>query len=245
MIVVLENHSFGEVLGQPDAPFLSGLAASGAVLTQSYAVSHPSEPNYLALFSGSTQGVTSDACPLSFGAPNLASALFAAGRTFAGYAEGLPSTGYTGCSYDGYARKHAPWVDFPNVPAAASLPMTAFPSDYSRLPTVSFVVPDLADDMHDGSRAQADAWLSEHLGGFVRWAPTHDSQLVVTTDEDDYSANNRIATLIVGAHVRPGSYAQRVDHYSVLRWIESTYGLPLLGLSAAAAPVPPAIWTQS
>jgi acid phosphatase len=245
VIVVLENHSFGEVLGQADAPFLSGLAASGAVLTQSYAVAHPSEPNYLALFSGSTQAVTSDACPLSFTAPNLATSLRAAGRTFAGYSEELPSAGYTGCSYGAYARKHAPWVDFTNVPASANLPMTAFPTDFAQLPTVSFVMPDLDHDMHDGSRAQADAWLRDHLDGYVRWAVTHDSVLIVTTDEDDYSADNRIATLFVGAHIRRGAYGQRVDHYSVLRWVETMYGLPLLGRSAGAAPVPAAVYGQS
>jgi acid phosphatase len=244
VVVVLENHSFGEVLGQPDAPFLDGLAKSGAVFTQSYAITHPSEPNYLALFSGSTQGVTSDACPLTFSGPDLGSELRAAGDTFAGYAESLPAAGYPGCSADGYARKHAPWVDFTDVPASASLPMTAFPTDYTRLPTVSFVIPNLDDDMHDGSRAQADAWLRAHLGGYVQWAASHGSLLLVTTDEDDSSSDNRIATVLVGTHVRPGSYPQRIDHYGVLRTIEAMYGLPLLGHAATAQPIPPAVWTS-
>ena len=71
----MENHAYSEILGQPDAPYLNSLARSGAVLTQSYAVTHPSEPNYLALFSGSTQGLSDDSCPHTFDCPNLAVAL--------------------------------------------------------------------------------------------------------------------------------------------------------------------------
>ena len=90
---MLENHSYGEVLGGPSAPFLASLAASGAVLTQSFAITHPSEPNYLALFSGSTQGLTDDSCPHQYAGPNLGASLLAAGRTFAGYSEDLPVAG--------------------------------------------------------------------------------------------------------------------------------------------------------
>jgi hypothetical protein len=236
VIVVLENHSFDEIVGQSDAPFLNSLAATGAVLTRSYAVTHPSEPNYLALFSGSTQGVTSDACPLHFGGGNLARSLLDAGFGFAGYSEDLPSVGYTGCSAGGsYARKHSPWVNFTNVPAALNKPMSAFPRDYSTLPTVSFVIPDLRHDMHDGTLAQADQWLREQLGNYASWAVRHNSLLVVTADEDDYSSDNRIATLVAGAHVKPGRYSEHVDHYRLLRTIEDAYALTPLGMSARTA----------
>ena len=98
VIVMMENLSYGEVIGNRSAPFLNGLARRGALFTNSHAVAHPSEPNYLALFSGSTHGVTDDSCPLRFTGPNLASELIAAGHTFAGYAEGLPGTGSPVCS---------------------------------------------------------------------------------------------------------------------------------------------------
>lgn len=237
VVVLLENHSFDEVLGRPEAPFLNSLAGAGAVMTASYAVAHPSEPNYLALFSGSTQGVTSDACPLSFGGPNLASSLMAAGNSFTGYAEDLPSPGFTGCSAGSYARKHSPWVNFTNVPASANQPLASFPSRFEALPTVSFVIPNLDNDMHDGTLAQADSWLRTHLGGYASWAAAHNSLLVVTADEDDRSSDNRIATLLVGQQVAPGRYSQHVDHYGVLRTIEDAYGLPRLGASAKAAPI--------
>ena len=237
VIVMLENHSADEVLGGGQAPYLSGLAARGAVLTQSFAITHPSEPNYLAIFAGSTQGVTDDACPVDFGGANLAQSLLAAHLSFTGYAEDLPGAGSTVCGSGGYARKHAPWVDFPGLPGASNEPFSAFPADYARLPTVSFVIPDLQHDMHDGTIGEADAWLRANLAGYASWSAAHDSLLIITADEDDRSADNHIPTILVGAHVRAGQYGQRVTHYSMLRTIEDMYRLPALGASAAAAPL--------
>jgi hypothetical protein len=229
VVVVLENHSYNEILEGSQAPFIASLAATGASFTQSFAVTHPSQPNYLALFSGSTQGVTDDSCPHTFTTPNLASELRTAEYSFAGYSEGLPELGFTGCSSGSYARKHNPWVNFASVPASVNRPFTAFPSDYASLPTVSLVIPDLDHDMHDGTVAQADQWLRDHLGGYAAWAPAHRSLLIVTVDEDDYSADNRIATVVAGAFVRPGRYSQRIDHYRLLRTLTDAYHLAALG----------------
>ena len=101
VVVIFENHPYGAVIGSPQAPYLNALARSGALFTASYAVSHPSEPNYLALFSGGTHGVTSDQCPTRLGAPNLGGDLIAKGITFAGYAEGLPGAGSQVCEQGG------------------------------------------------------------------------------------------------------------------------------------------------
>jgi acid phosphatase len=244
VVVVLENHAYSEVLGQPDAPYLNSLAHSGAVLTQSYAVTHPSEPNYLALFSGSTQGLSDDSCPHTFDGPNLAVALHAAGRTFGAYSEDLPSVGFTGCSSGGrYARKHAPWANFSNVPAEANQPLSALPQDYRRLPTVSFVIPNLQNDMHDGTVAQGDNWLRTRLGGYASWARSHASLLIVTADEDDTSHDNRIPTLLVGAGLRTGQYAAHIDHYGILRMILDSYKLVPFGLASDAAAVS-GVWAR-
>lgn len=226
-MVVLENHSAGDLVGNTAAPFLQSLIHRGTLLTRSYGVTHPSEPNYLALFSGSTQGVVDDSCPHSFATPNLATALAQHHHTFVGYSEGLPSTGYLGCSYGSYARKHNPWSNFPAVPARASQPMTAFPIHLTQLPDVAFVVPNLAHDMHDGSVAEADAWLHAQLGAYASWAPNHHSVLIVTTDEDDYTESNRILTVVVGAGVRVDYRDnERVDHYGVLRTVLDSFGIP-------------------
>lgn len=237
VVVVIENHAFGEVLGSSSAPFLNGLAARGATFTQLYAITHPSEPNYLALFSGSTQGLSSDACPVRFASANLAGSLLAAGKTFTGYAEDLPHSGYTGCTSGEYAQKHAPWIAFTTVPARSSQPMTSFPSDYALLPTVSFVIPNLVHDMHDGSVAQADGWLRQHLSGYASWAQAHNSLLIVTADEDDRSSDNRIPAVISGSGVKVGQYGQRYTLYSLLRLIEDIYRLPRIANSANAAPI--------
>jgi acid phosphatase len=242
VIVVLENHSLSEVIGRPQGPFLAGLAAHGALFTNFFAIRHPSEPNYLALFSGSTQGLTSDACPVTYSAPNLGHSLLTHGRTFTGYAEGLPHAGFTGCTSGDYARRHCPWISFSDVPPSRSLPMTAFPRDLTSLPTVAFVIPDLQHDMHDGTLAQADSWLRRHLSAYAAWAPRHNSLLIVTADEDDGSADNRIPTVITGAHVKAGHYGQRYTLYSLLRTVEDMYALPRLGHSASA-PAITGVWS--
>jgi phosphatidylinositol-3-phosphatase len=238
VIVVMENHGYGQVIGSPDAPFISSLAQRGALFTSAHAVTHPSEPNYLALFSGGTQGVSDDSCPHQFSAPNLATGLLAAHDTFAGYSEGLPGTGSPVCAAGEYARKHVPWANFANVPASASKPYSAFPAgDYARLPTVSFVIPNLCDDMHDCSVAVGDGWLRDHIGPYVTWAATHNSLVIVTWDENDGSPGNQIPLIFAGQMVRPGRYGQPVTHYSVLSTIEAAYGLPRTGQAATAQPV--------
>lgn len=208
-------------------------------MTQSFGVTHPSQPNYLALFAGDTFGVNSNICPLDLGtAPNLASVLIAAGRTFGGYAEGNQHSGE--CHDGPYARKHVPWLNFSNVPPTVSMPVSAFSGDGS-LPTVSFVVPDLDNDMHDGSIAAADDWLAAHLAGYADWAKANNGLLIFTWDEDDDSADNRIPTIFYGADIRPGTYGQPITHYNVLSTVEEIYGLPKTG-QAATAPVVAGIW---
>src|SRR5256884_1592307 len=143
VVVIEENHSYSEVIGNANAPYITSLANGGAKMTQSFAVTHPSEPNYLALYSGSTQGLTDDSCPHTFTGNNLGHQLIAAGLTFIGYSESMPSDGYTGCTSGRYARKHNPWVNFSNVSAASNLKFSPFPTNFASLPTLSFVVPNL------------------------------------------------------------------------------------------------------
>ncbi|HUZ23850.1 MAG TPA: alkaline phosphatase family protein [Streptosporangiaceae bacterium] len=247
VVVILENHSYGQVIGSPQAPYISRLASVGALFTDSRAVTHPSQPNYLALFSGSTQGIPDDSCPHRFTTGNLAAQLIAAGQTFAGYSEDLPATGSSVCASGDYVRKHVPWADFSNVPAADSRQFSRFPAaapsaamaagDYARLPTVSFVIPNLCHDMHDCPVAAGDAWLRANLGGYAAWAMTHHSLLIVTWDENDDSPGNQIATIFAGQMVRHGRFAQPITHYNVLRTLESLYRLPPLAHASTAQPV--------
>ncbi|WP_349307896.1 MULTISPECIES: alkaline phosphatase family protein [unclassified Streptomyces] len=242
VIVLFENTSQGSIIGNPQAPYFNQLANTGADFTNSFAIEHPSEPNYLDLFSGSNQGVTDDSCPHTFGTDNEGAQLSAKGLTFAGYSEGLPSTGSTVCTSGRYARKHNPWVNFSNVPSSANKPFSAFPTDFTQLPTVSWVVPDLCNDMHDCSIPTGDTWLKTHLDSYVQWAKAHNSVLITTFDEDDSAGNNQIATIFNGQPVKTGNYAERIDHFSVLRTIEDMYGLPYAGAAAQATPITDA-WT--
>ncbi|GDY31157.1 alkaline phosphatase family protein [Gandjariella thermophila] len=238
VVVVMENHSYSEIIGSNSAPYINSLARSGANFTQSFAVTHPSEPNYLALFSGSTQGLTDDSCPHTYSSANLGQELISAGRSFIGYSESMPSDGYTGCTSGKYARKHNPWVNFTNVPAASNLVFeNHWPTDYSTLPSVSFVVPNLCDDMHDCSIKTGDTWLKNNIDGYAQWAKTHNSLLVITFDEDDSSQNNQIPTVFVGQHVRTGNFGEHINHYNVLRTLEDAFGLPYAGQSANVSPI--------
>ncbi len=245
VVVMFENHPYSSIIGSSQAPYLNALAREGALFTRSYAVTHPSEPNYLALFSGSTHGVTSDQCPTTLRAPNLATDLLAAGQSFTGYAEDLPAPGSQVCDQGSYARKHVPWTDFTGIPTDVNQPFTRFAAtSYARLPTVSFVIPDLCHDMHDCSVGTGDTWLRAHLAGYARWAMTHDSLLIVTWDEDDGGHSNHVATIFVGQQVRPGRYSTPISHYNVLRTIEQAYGLPYRGQAATHYPIT-SIWRRT
>jgi acid phosphatase len=238
VVAIFENKGVEQIIGSGRAPAFDALAARGVLYTNAYAITHPSQPNYIGLFSGSTQGVSSDSCPHRFPtAPNLARQLLDSGRTFTGYAEDLPSSTYAGCSHGSYARKHAPWTNFADLPSTVAQPYTTFPTDFATLPSVSFVVPNLCDDMHDCSIATGDAWLRDHLDAYATWAQTHHSLLIVTFDEDDSSGPNRIATIIVGQGVTPARVGTTIDHYTVLRTIEACFGLPPLGIAAARTPL--------
>lgn len=227
VVAILENHSFGQIVDPSSAPFIYRLATGGALFVHAFAVSHPSQPNYFALFSGSTQGVRDNKDHM-FDAPTLAGALDAAGKGFIGYVE------------TGSPRKHNPWKSFANA-RAREQNLTDFPNDFTQLPTVSFVIPNLDHDMHDGSVRDGDAWLETHLSKYAEWARTHNSLLIVTFDEDDNSAENHIPTIIYGARVRPGEYTERISHYNVLSTLLAMYALPPFAEAATAPPIR-AIW---
>lgn len=262
VIVIEENHASSQIIGSSSAPFINALAAGGAHMTQSYGVTHPSQGNYLELFSGSTQGVTNDSVyPHSqFTAPNLGAKLLAAGLTFGGFSETMPSVGYDGASFGSapatYQRKHNPWVNWQDatlplpankLPASVNMPYAGFFPDaahYDDLPTLSFVIPNQLHDMHDGTVAEGDAWLQSNLSDYADWCLTHDSLLIVTFDEDDHSAGNHIATILYGASILPGQYAQVIDHDDVLRTLEEMYALPHHAGTVSAAAIA-SIWAPS
>ena len=246
VVVVMENHAYSQVIGSSSAPYINNtLKAGGANLTQSYGLTHPSEPNYYMLFSRSNQGRTDDSCVSvgSISAPNLASELIAAGKTWKSYNESLPSQGSTVCSSGNYAQKHNPWFGFSNVPTNTAMTFAQFPTDYTTLPKVSFVTPNLCSDMHDCSVSTGDTWIKNNLGAYATWAKTHNSILAVTFDEDNKQSGNRIPTVFYGQHVTPGSSSSTTyNHYNVLRTVEDLAGLSAHAGNAASASDITGIW---
>jgi len=237
VVVILENKSRRQVL--EDDGYLKALGDQGAELTRSHALTHPSQPNYIALFSGSMHGITDDSCPHRITGPQLAKQLERHGLTFKAFSESLPAVGARTCSgSDGkYRRKHAPWVNFASFDQRLHKPFGRFPDDFEKLPTVSFVIPNMCHDVHDCPLPDGNRWMRKRMDGYAQWAKAHDSLLVVTFDEDEGTKTNRIYTALVGARIVPGNYDQVVDHYSLLRTLENMYGLAALGGAASAEPI--------
>ena len=252
VIVVEENQDYHDILGTGTtppilwsvvppsqlsmAPYIRKLANQSASLVNMYAETHPSQPNYLAMFSGSSQGVAGDTPPSEqFTAPSLGGQLIAKGLTFAGYSEDQPGAGYLGTKSGEYARKHNPWSDFTDVPPSSNLPFSDFPSDFTKLPTVSFVVPNQIHDMHSDSPRAADNGLKSKLSGYINWTRSHNSLFILTFDEG--RSGNHIATFVFGAGVRKGKFQLASDHYRLLRTVEQMYGLDALANAANRAPL--------
>lgn len=240
VVVIEENKSFTQVIGSGNAPYIDSLAAGGALLNSMYGITHPSQPNYLQFFSGSNQGITNNndtsLSGAPFSTPNLGAEILAAGKTFIGYSESLPSVGYTG--FDSpvgtglYTRKHNPWVSWQsNTPTTNQLspsvnqPFTAFPTDFSTLPSLSIVVPNNNNNMHDGTINAADTWLQSNLGAYATWAAANNSLLIVTFDEDNSASRNRIPTVFYGAHVQTGAQVNSTfTLHNLLHTLEASNG---------------------
>jgi len=246
LAVVLENKGQRQVLGSPDAPYFNALARRYAVLSGYGGVAHPSLPNYLALISGSTHGITSDCTSCLVSGRNLADTLEAAHLTWRAYAEGLPRPGFLGATAGRYAKRHLPFLYFRDVLASRKrlrqvVPLRQLSRDLAadRLPSFSLVVPDLCHDMHDCRVATGDAWLRGFLRPLLRNPALANSAIFVVTDEPtEHDASAPVPALALGPLVKAKSrFGRRTSHYGLLRTIEDAWGLPRLGRSARVAPI--------
>jgi phospholipase C len=247
VVVVFENKEFEQVIGSPEAPTFNRVARRYAVLANYRAVAHPSLPNYLAMVSGSTQGITSDCTSCRVNAPNLADTLEHAGKTWKTYAQGLPRAGFTGASAARYAKKHNPLLYFSDVVSRPDrlrriVPLGSFRRDLAtgRLPDFALVVPDLCNDMHDCPVATGDAWLGRFLRPLLRAPALRNGVVFVVFDEgvSTEGGGGRVPALVLGPLVRPGARSSvHLDHYGLLATIESAWGLHRLGRSRGAVPI--------
>jgi phosphatidylinositol-3-phosphatase len=242
VLVVMENKEERRVLGDADAPFLNRLARRGGVAANSYGVRHPSLPNYIALVSGSTQGITSDCTGCTAPAPNLAGQLERAHRSWGAYLEGLPAPCARPSRTGRYAKKHDPFAYDPAIAAHPErcrhrVPLTRLAADVraDRLPDFAFIAPDLCHDTHDCGVGAGDRFLRRLVPGLLPALGPH-GLLVITYDEGDSdrgccggSHGGRIATVVAGPDVAAGRRMTRpIDHYGVLATIEESFGLPRL-----------------
>jgi phosphatidylinositol-3-phosphatase len=244
IVIVFENKEATSVLGNASAPTFNAYARRFVSMTRYYGVAHPSLPNYLALVSGSTQGIRTDCTGCVVSAPSLPDTLAAAGRTWKAYAEGLPRAGYLGATSGRYAKRHNPFAYFRSVvtrPArrARIVPFAEFARDLraQALPDYAFVIPDLCHDMHDCPVAVGDAWLRRFAPPLLRLEHTG---VFVLFDEGRSNLNGggHVAGLVLGTAVRPATrFTAVTNHYGVLRAIEMAWGLPLLARSAQAGPI--------
>ena len=238
IVLVLENTSYDQARTQP---YIASLMAKGTTFTNSYAITHPSQPNYLALWAGSTLGVTDNTCPAP-GAPlmaeNLGHACEAARLTWRSYSENLPGPGSTICSADNglYTRKHHPCPDFGNLNHQNERPYSDLAADiaHGTLPGLALVIPNNCDNKLD---CGADGWLSRNVPAMLdAVGPT--GALILTWDEDDRNSSNHILTVFVGAPVKRGYLSTaRVNHYTILRALCECLGLTPFGAAASQASI--------
>jgi hypothetical protein len=241
---VFENKRYDEIIGSPDAPYLNSIAGLCGSAASFFAEAHPSLPNYIAMTSGSTQGITDDGGPSSD--PLAVSSLFSQlGSGWRSLEEGMPSNCDLSDSGD-YAVRHDPAAYYTNIRAQCAqqdVPLGATPDVSARF---TFVTPNLCHDMHSSSctsdsttEVQAgDQWLSHFLPSVLA-SPEYRAgrtAVFITWDEDDYSSTQHVATLVVAPTVPAGSAPTLTfDHYSLLRTTEEMLGLPLLGNAAGAS----------
>jgi phosphatidylinositol-3-phosphatase len=235
VLIVMENHSYGQIAQNAAAPYLNRFAERGMLLTRMHAITHPSLPNYLALTSGSTLGCTSDACPTrSFRVRNLFSQLRKHGVAWRAWEESMP----TRCSLSDaspYAVRHDPPPYYRNLfPKACPRHDRPYPAPLpDRIPGFTFITPNLCHDMHDCSVATGDAWARSHVPPLLR----RGAIVVITFDEG--SGDNHIFCVVRGPSIPRGVMRPKaLTHYGLLAGIERHFGLPLLGHAKTATLVP-------
>jgi phosphatidylinositol-3-phosphatase len=247
-VIVMENREYGQIVGNSTAPYLNSLIAKYGLATGFYGVSHPSQPNYIALTSGGLQGTNSDGT-YNLSVPNLFDQVEASGRTWRVYEQNYPGACFTGGERSGgvdgpgsageYARKHNPAISYTSISSdpARCARITGLAGFDPAAADFEFIAPNQTNDMHSSSTSSGDAFLASFVPAIVGSPAFANSVLFITWDEGTSNARGggHIATIVVSPGMTPGyRFEATVNHYSILRTIELAWGLPLLGEAASA-----------
>jgi phosphatidylinositol-3-phosphatase len=257
VIVLEENHSYSQVIGNSAMPYLNQLAHTYAVSTQYFANAHPSLPNYFMMTTG--QLITLDnKFPGPVPDDNIVRELVAAGQSWRAYADSLPAVGYIGGDKYPYVKHHNPFPYFTDVigsPQAANIvPVSQLTADLAagQLPNFAFIIPNLLHDAHDcpsvaascpdnDKLAAADAWLKANIDPLLNDPGFQKSGLlIVTFDEgvqsDTAGGGGHIATVIAGTGVKKGFQSiTSHDHAALLRLTLRALGITTLPGAASVA----------
>jgi phosphatidylinositol-3-phosphatase len=248
VLVIEENHSYPEVIGNSAMPYVNGLAQQYGLAAQYYGNAHPSLPNYLMLTTGLMQTL-SDSFSGTITDDNVVRELVKAGKSWKCYAESLPAAAPAAVDAYPYVRRHNPFSYFSDVqgnpPQAANMvSFTQFATDMANnsLPQYSFVVPNMLDDAHDGSLSQADSWLQTNIAPLIA-SPAFQASglLIITFDEGDQSdishGGGHVATVIVSSKSKKNYTSQTFyQHQSLLRLTLAGSGVDTFPGAAAIAP---------
>ena len=211
VLVMFENHAYSQINGSSSAPYFNCLAGQGAKFTQSYGVTHPSQPNYLALFSGSTQGVTDDSCPHDLQRQQPRHAADHGGQDLQGLLrDACPPTATPAAPAASTSASTTAGSTSATCRPPATSDFTAFPSstNYATLPDRLLRHPEHVQ-RHARLLGQHGRHLAKNnLDAYAQWAKTHNSLLIVTFDEDNGGSSNHILTTFVGAHTQVGTFTE-------------------------------------
>lgn len=247
-LVVEENHSFSEVVGNASMPYYNSLVSNYGLATQYFANTHPSIGNYFVLTTGQIVTNNEAVAPPTVTADNIVREILAAKKTWKSYAESLPSVGYLGGDVFPYAQHHNPFVFLQDAidPTQVNniVPFTQFATDLAnnQLPNFSYILPNQLNNAHDGTLAQADAWLQQNIAPLISSATFQkDGLLIIVFDESDFidlqNGGGHVATLVISAHAKKGFQSTTLyQHQSTLREILHALGISVFPGLAATAP---------
>lgn len=246
--IVFENKEASQVIGNANAQYFNGLARQYGLAANFTATTHPSLPNYIALTSGDTYGISSNCTSCFIDQPNLADQVEAAGKTWKAYMESMPRPCFVGDSGGIYRQKHNPFIYYDSIrtdPARCAniVPFTQFASDLqaNTLPNYVWITPNMCNSAHDCGIGTADTWLKSWVPRILASpAWQQNSVLFITFDEgsSNTGGGGKIATLVISPLGKPSFQSQLAyTHYSLLRTIEDAWGMRPLGHAASAQPM--------